>query len=80
MVAGLDSFSVFRLRLVFGWIAFAKRPLQKGELQSALLFHQESTIKSTSVPVPAYVIDLCKPLVDEHRDSTLGFIHVSVKE
>ncbi|KAK0613980.1 hypothetical protein B0T14DRAFT_592027 [Immersiella caudata] len=80
IVAGLDSFSVFRLRLVFGWIAFAKRPLRKAELQSALLFHQENAIKPTSTPVPAYVLDLCKPLVDEHRDSTLGFIHVSVKE
>ncbi|KAK4441886.1 hypothetical protein QBC34DRAFT_419535 [Podospora aff. communis PSN243] len=80
MVSGLDSFSVFRLKLIFGWIAFAKRPLRKAELQSALLFHQDNAIKATSISAPSYVIDLCKPLVDEHRDSTLGFIHVSVKE
>jgi hypothetical protein len=80
IVSGLDSFSVFRLKLIFGWIAFAKRPLLKVELQSALLFHQDNTIKATSISAPAYVINLCKPLVAEHRDSTLGFSHVSVKE
>lgn len=69
-----------RLKLIFGWIGFAKRPLQKAELQSALLFHQGNAISSRSVPVPVYVLDKCKPLVNERRDSTLGFIHVSVKE
>ncbi|KAK5656663.1 hypothetical protein OQA88_4643 [Cercophora sp. LCS_1] len=80
IIAGLDTHSICRLNLVFGWIAFAKRPLRKVELQSALLFHQDNDIKPTSTMVPAYVLDACKPLVDQRRDGTLGFIHVSVKE
>ncbi len=31
-------------------------------------------------PVPAHILDACKPLVEERRNSTLAFIHISVKE
>jgi hypothetical protein len=30
--------------------------------------------------VPQYVLDICSPLVEERRDTTLAFIHVSVKD
>ena len=30
--------------------------------------------------VPPYVFDLCGPVIEERQDSTLSFIHVSVKE
>ncbi|KAK1751103.1 hypothetical protein QBC47DRAFT_84133 [Echria macrotheca] len=80
IVEGLDSRSILRLRLIFGWISSAKRPFRKAELQSALLFHQDDSIDSNTAPVPAYVLDKCKPLIHQFRDHTLGFIHVSVKE
>lgn len=30
--------------------------------------------------VPPYIFDMCAPLIEQRRDLTLGFIHVSVKE
>ncbi|KAH6855598.1 hypothetical protein B0I37DRAFT_424156 [Chaetomium sp. MPI-CAGE-AT-0009] len=29
---------------------------------------------------PQYILDICEPLVEERRDATLAFIHVSVKD
>ena len=80
IIEGLDSRSVLRVRIVFGWIAFAEHPLRKAEMQSVLLFHQDDAIDSDSAPAPAYILDRCKALVDQRHDSTLAFIHVSVKE
>lgn len=73
-----DSRSVHRLKGIFGWIAFAKRPLQISELQSALLFDATSNVADR--PVPNYVLEACGPLVERRKDSTICFIHVSVKE
>ncbi|TRX91712.1 hypothetical protein FHL15_007494 [Xylaria flabelliformis] len=74
----LNSQSVERLKSIFGWIAFSKRPLKRMEFLSALTFASEiGTIKNL---VPSYVLDVCGPLVEERPDTTLTFIHVSVKE
>lgn len=78
ILSGLDTRSAHRLRAIFGWIAFAKRPLRKAELQSALIFQPEEVIGDR--PVPAQILERCKPLIEERRDSTLAFIHISVKE
>ncbi len=61
-----------------GWIAFAKRPLRKVEFQSALTFGEDT--HDDQKLVPSYIIDACKPLIEERQDSTFVFIHVSVKE
>jgi len=37
----------------------------------------ESTVAR---PVPAHVLEACKPLIEERRNSTIAFIHISVKE
>jgi hypothetical protein len=42
------------------------------------MFHPDEPIGSR--PVPAHILDACRPLVEERRDSTLAFIHISVKE
>lgn len=77
-ISHFDDRSVARMRLILGWIAFAKRPLRKAEFRSALAY-------STGDPeanelAPPYVFDMCAPLIEERRDSTFVFIHVSVKE
>ena len=62
---------------MFGWIAFAKRPLKNVELASALTFglgNPESSL------VPIHALDSCGALVEETPDSTFTFIHISVKE
>ncbi|KAK3368854.1 hypothetical protein B0T24DRAFT_650675 [Lasiosphaeria ovina] len=55
ILSGLDIRSALRLRAIFGWIAFAKRPLRKAELQSALMFQTDESIGAR--PVPAHALE-----------------------
>jgi hypothetical protein len=66
------------MRQILGWIAFAKRPLRKIEFRSALSFSAGNPMVDELVP--SYIFDMCAPLIEERRDLTLAFIHVSVKE
>lgn len=63
---------------MFGWIAYARRPLKKIELQSAITFASGNPDEEDVVP--GYVLGLCSQLVEERHDSTLVLIHGSVKE
>ncbi|KAL6352221.1 hypothetical protein LRP88_14426 [Fusarium phalaenopsidis] len=74
----LDPRSVDRVRCVLGWVAFAKRPLQKLEFLSAITF--SSGDPGVDRLAPQYILDICGTLVEERRESTLAFIHNSVKE
>lgn len=74
----LDSRSVNRIKCVLGWIAFAKRPLKRLEFLSAVTF--SSGDPSVAHVAPQYILDICAPLIDERHDTTLTFIHVSMKE
>ncbi|KAI6765229.1 hypothetical protein HG531_012328 [Fusarium graminearum] len=78
ILAPLDHRSEDRIRCILGWIAFAKRPLRKAELMSAITF--SSGNHEISGLVPEYVIDTVGTLIEERRDLTVTFIHNSVKE
>lgn len=78
IISNFDIRSVDRMRSIFGWIAFAERPLRKFELRSALSFGTGNPLNDE--PVPLYIFDMGMPLIEERPDSTLAFIHVSVKE
>ncbi|KAG4273275.1 hypothetical protein FPRO04_09881 [Fusarium proliferatum] len=73
-----DERSLERMKLIFEWIAFAKRPLRKAEFRSALAF--SSGNPDTGELAPQYLFDKCSPLIEERYDSTFAFIHVSVRE
>lgn len=75
MIAKFDARSMDRMKSILGWIAFAKRPLRKTELRSALMYGLEG---HPSELVPSFIFDMCKPLVEERRNSSFVFIHVSV--
>ncbi|CAN9407282.1 unnamed protein product [Alternaria alternata] len=78
ILARANEQSQERVRCIFGWIAFAKRPLKKLEFLSALSF-TPGDHKLTRL-VPSYVVeDVCSPLIEERRDGSMAFIHVSVK-
>jgi hypothetical protein len=66
------------MRQILAWIAFAKRPLRKIEFRSALSFGAGDPMVDELVP--SYVFDMCAPLIEQRRDSSFAFIHVSVKE
>jgi hypothetical protein len=74
----LNPQSVKRIKSIFSWIAFAKRPLKRMEFLSALTFSEGRP--DVNSLVPKYVLDTCGALVEERPDTTLTFIHISVKE
>lgn len=74
----LDIRSESRVKSILSWIAFAKRPLKRLELLSAITF--SSGEPEVTNLVPEYILDICGPLIEERGDTTLTFIHVSVKE
>ncbi|KAG4256678.1 hypothetical protein FPRO03_03688 [Fusarium proliferatum] len=78
MTSHFDERSLERMKLIFEWIAFAKRPLRKVEFRSALAF--SSGNPDTGELAPQYLFDKCSPLIEERCDSTFAFIHVSVRE
>ncbi|KAL7897605.1 hypothetical protein HDV64DRAFT_285923 [Trichoderma sp. TUCIM 5745] len=78
ILAGLDERSVRRLGSVLSWIAFAKRPLRAPELLSALAFDTED--EQVTEPAPAYILDMCQPLIQLQIDSSYSFLHVSVRD
>ena len=77
-ISNFDPRSVDRMRQILGWIAFAKRPLRKSEFRSAVSFSAGDP--KVDELVPSYIFDMCAPLIEQHRDSSFTFIHVSVKE
>lgn len=74
----LDARSESRIKCILGWIAFAKRPLKRLELLSAITF--SSGEPDVAHLAPEYILDVCGPLIEERNETTLTFIHVSVKE
>ncbi|KAF6822243.1 NACHT domain protein [Colletotrichum musicola] len=80
IITFFDQRSVSRLRSILGWIAFAKRPLRRAELRSALSFSEEKGDVNVQELAPNYIFDKCKPIIEEKADTSFAFIHVSVKE
>ncbi|UNI24018.1 hypothetical protein JDV02_009798 [Purpureocillium takamizusanense] len=72
--------SVTRLQSILGWIAFAKRPLRKAELRSALAFDYDAQDLEIQELAPNYLFDMCAPLIEERSDSTFSLVHSSVKQ
>ncbi|KAF2108637.1 hypothetical protein BDV96DRAFT_616200 [Lophiotrema nucula] len=60
MLVGQDARSQERIKSVLCWIAFAKRPLKKVELLSAVSY--SSGTHQVDRLVPKYILDTCSPL------------------
>lgn len=73
----LDSRSIDRVRCLFGWVAFQKRPLKRLELLSAVTFSPGDP--GAANLAPDYILDICGPLLEVKHDTTVTFIHSSVK-
>lgn len=78
ILAPLDQNSTNHIKCILGWVAHARRPLRRSELLSAVSF--TSGDPNVKLPAPHYIIDVCRGLVEERSDTTLSFIHSSVKE
>lgn len=78
ILAPLDENSTEHIKCVVSWLAFSRRPLKKHELLSAVSF--SSGNPDVERPAPEYVLSVCGPLIEERKDATITFIHVSVQE
>jgi hypothetical protein len=78
MIAKLDTRSLGRIKSLFGWVAFARRPLTQVECRSAMAFSQGAM--ETQMMPPQYIFEMCMPLIQENKDNTFSFMHVSVKK
>ncbi|KAH0430152.1 hypothetical protein CcaCcLH18_05856 [Colletotrichum camelliae] len=77
VLRNLDPRSTSRVRCVFGWVAFQKRPLKRLELLSAISFSEGDP--NVANIAPDYILDICSPLLDQRPDTTITFIHSTVK-
>jgi hypothetical protein len=77
-MTNFDERSVQRISSVLSWIAYAKRPLRSPELLSALAF--DAGHEQVDELVPAYILDMCQPLIQKQVDSSYSFLHLSVRE
>ncbi|KAI8947470.1 hypothetical protein F4801DRAFT_582374 [Xylaria longipes] len=78
ILAHLNPQSVNHIKTMFGWIAFARRPLKKVEFLSAMTFSDGDY--SVTTVAPEFILGACNTLVEERSDTTLSFIHNSVQE
>ncbi|CAI0651167.1 unnamed protein product, partial [Colletotrichum noveboracense] len=81
MLAGIlsrqDIRSFTRMRCLFGWVAYQKRPLRRLELLSAMTFSEYNP--GGEKLARDYALDVCKPFLEERKDTSIAFIHSSVK-
>ncbi|KAK5081906.1 hypothetical protein LTR70_009241 [Exophiala xenobiotica] len=68
-----------RIRGIFVWITLARRPLKTWEICDALVLGTASQGLTKQTILHKEILDLCKPLIEEHRDNTVVFIHFSVQ-
>jgi hypothetical protein len=65
---------------ILSWICFSRRPLHESELLHGLATPPSDAASDTlRIPV-AQILRHCKPLIEERPDSTITFVHFSVKE
>lgn len=68
------------VRNIFTWMVYSREPLQSWEICAALVFSVPGQQLNDRTRLEKGVIDCCKPLLEEHVDGRLSFIHFSVKE
>lgn len=70
-----------RIRMIFYWILFALRPMKVWEICDALVIGGSNLmlVKDQTMLHPR-ILDICKPLIEVHKDQTVSFVHFSVKD
>jgi hypothetical protein len=65
---------------ILEWISFAKRPLQKFELQNALAFPTAGDTPNEGEKLSETVLHLCRQLIEDSFNGMVTFVHFSVHE
>ncbi|KAK2728230.1 NACHTdomain protein [Colletotrichum kahawae] len=76
MLGKLDERSINHIKCVFGWVAFQKRPLKRLEFLSVSFSQGDPHIKTLA---PDYIFDICGSFLDQRPDTTITFVHSSMK-
>ena len=71
---------ILRLKHIFGWLAFSYRPLKVHELCDLLIFQKKHSVLNDDTKLQKSVLDICKPLLEEHEDHTVALVHFSARE
>ena len=69
-----------RVRSIFNWLSFSRRPLKVWELCDTLVFDEPGQHLDQNTVLGKDVINICKPLIEEHADGAVAFVHFSAKE
>ena len=74
-----DEYQRLRAERILGWLAFAYRPLKAWEICDGIVFH-EGEILNEETKLGAGMLDICKPLIEEHDSETIALVHFSARE
>jgi hypothetical protein len=69
-----------RAIITLSWMVCARRPLLVHELVDAIVFgagYKALTERSKLLPT---ILDLCKPLIQTHKDGRISFVHFTIQE
>ncbi|KIW10370.1 hypothetical protein PV08_11332 [Exophiala spinifera] len=69
-----------RLKHIFGWLAFSYRPLKVHELCDLVVFQKKHVLLDDNTKLRASVLEMCKPLLEEHGDHSVTLVHFSTRE
>ncbi|OQU94466.1 NACHT domain-containing protein [Cladophialophora immunda] len=68
-----------QLQHILGWLTFSYRPLKVHELCDLVVFRNHHSLND-STKLQKGVLDICKPLLEEHEDRTVRLVHFSARE
>ena len=71
---------ILQLKHIFGWLAFSYRPLKVHELCDLVVFQKMHSFLNDNTKLQKSILDICKPLLEEHEDHTVALVHFSARE
>ncbi|OAL28588.1 hypothetical protein AYO22_02782 [Fonsecaea multimorphosa] len=67
------------LQHILGLLAFSYRALKVHELCDLVVFRKRDSLNDNT-KLQKSILDICKPLLEEHEDHTVRFVHFSARE
>ncbi|KIX08531.1 uncharacterized protein Z518_03187 [Rhinocladiella mackenziei CBS 650.93] len=74
------DFQKWQVKHILSWLALSYRPLKWWEVCDAIVFHNKHSSLNDYTKLQKIVLDICKPLIEEHNDQTISLVHFSVRE
>ncbi|KAF2108444.1 hypothetical protein BDV96DRAFT_636736 [Lophiotrema nucula] len=65
---------------ILQWVAFARRPVRSCEILNAIAFTTDRSTINQDTMLSKAVLKLCSPLIEQHADGVIQFVHFTVRE